>query len=102
MANWLAVLLSLLALGSTALCLFLWFREVRRIMRERKSTVDSAGIQLSVYTEKSLGAHGDPEAAAVLARSERIYHQAVEIYNQTLERPWNYLPAHLMGFHRIP
>ena len=98
MAPW---LMSLIAVVSVALCLFLWFRDVRRIMRERKSTVESAGEQLVACREKALRARGDPEAAAVLERSENIYRQAVDIYNRTLRKPWNYLPAHLMGFHRI-
>ena len=98
MAPW---LISLIAVVSIALCLFLWFRDVRRIMQERKSTVESAAGQLAVHREKARKARGDPDAAAVLARSEDIYQQAVDIYNRTLQKPWNYLPARLMGYHRI-
>ena len=32
-------LICLVAIISTALCLFLWFRDVRRIMKEQRSTV---------------------------------------------------------------
>jgi len=98
MAPW---LMSLIAVVSVALCLFLWFRDVRRIMQERKNTVESAAGQLAAYRERVSKARGDPDATAVLARSEDIYRQAVNIYNQTLRKPWNYLPAHLMGYHRI-
>ena len=98
MAPW---LISLIAVVSIALCLFLWFRGVRRIMRERKSTVESAAGQLAVHRERARKARGDPEAAAILERSESIYRQAVDIYNRTLKKTWNYLPAHLMGYHRI-
>ena len=91
----------LIAITSTVGCFILWFRDVRRIMRERKSTVESAGGQLVACREKALRARGDPEAVAVLERSENIYRQAVDIYNRTLRKPWNYLPARLMGFHRI-
>lgn len=94
-------LIALIAVVSVALCLCLWFRDVRRIMRERKSTVESAAGQLAVHRERARKARGDPNATAVLARSEDIYRQAVNIYNQTLRKPWNYLPAHLMGYHRI-
>lgn len=94
-------LMSLIAVVSVALCLFLWFRDVRRIMRERKSTVESAAGQLAVWEDKACNAQGDPDAAAILARSKDIYRQAVDIYNRTLREPWNYLPARLMGFHRI-
>jgi len=98
MAPW---LMSLIAVVSVALCLFLWFRDVRRIMQERKNTVESAAGQLAVHREKARKARDDPDAAAVLARSEDIYQQAVDIYNRTLQKPWNYLPARLMGYHRI-
>ena len=98
MASW---MIALVAVVSTAAFLFLWFRDVRRIMRERKSTVDSAKAQLNVFREKAHKARDDPDAAAVLERSESIYRQAVDIYNQTLQNAWNYLPARLMGFHRV-
>lgn len=98
MAPW---LVSLIAAVSVALCLFLWFRDVRRIMRERKSTVESAAGHLTQYQEKARKAQGAPEAAAIFERSEKIYQQAVDIYNRTLQKPWNYLPARLMGYHRI-
>ena len=94
-------MISLVAVVSTAAFLFLWFRDVRRIMRERKSTVDSAKAQLDVFREKAHKARDDPDAAAVLQRSESIYRQAVEHYNQTLRKPWVCLPAALMGFWMI-
>lgn len=96
MTSW---LISLIAIVSTAICVFLWLRDVKRIMSERKSTMESAGRQLAVCREKALRARGDPEAEAVLERSEKIYRQAESIYNQTLKRPWIYLPARLMGFY---
>lgn len=94
-------LISLIAVVSVALCVFLWFRDVRRIMGERKSTVESAAGQLAAWREKARRAPSEPDTAAVIERSESIYRQAVELYDQALRRPWNYLPARLMGFHRI-
>ena len=94
-------MIALVAVVSTAAFLFLWFRDVRRIMQERKSTVDSAKAQLNVFREKAHTARGDPDTAAVLQRSESIYRQAVEHYNQTLRKPWVYPPAALMGFRMI-
>ena len=44
MAFW---LMTIVAVISTAGCLFLWFRDVRRIMQQRKSTVESAAGQLA-------------------------------------------------------
>ena len=98
MASWLAPLIAIL---STAICLFLWFRDVRRIMMEQKSTVESAKAQLVIFREKAQKSRDDPNAAAVLARSESIYRQAVEHYNGTLRKPWIYPPAALMGFRTI-
>jgi len=87
---------------SIAICLFLWFRDVRRIMMSHKSTVESAASQLAACREKAIKARGDPDTAAVLERSEKIYQQALDIYNQTLKKAWVYPPAILMGFHTLP
>ena len=94
-------LIGLIAIISTALCLFLWFRDVHRIMRKKKSTVESARRQLVSSRERAEKARDDPDAAAVLERSESIYRQAVEHYHQALRKPWNRLPAALMGFRMI-
>ena len=91
----------LIALVSTAVCLILWFRDVRQIMLSRRSTVESAEGQLKAYRQKAGAAQDDPEAEAVLARSEKIYRQAVELYEQTRKKPLVYLPALLMGFWPI-
>jgi len=95
MLPWLAWFI---AVVSTSVCLLLWFRDVRRVMRNRKSMVESAAGQRSVCRQKADQARGDPDAAAVFERSENIYRQAVEHYNHTMRKPWNYLPAYLMGF----
>ena len=98
MLSW---LIWLVAVISTTMCLLLWFRDVRRIMRQRKSTMESAKAQYAVCLEKAGKGRDDPEAAAVLARSESIYRQAVELYNNTLKKPWNYFPALVMGFSPV-
>lgn len=92
----------LLAVASTIVCLILWFRDVRRIMRGQKSTVESAAGQLACCREKAARAQDDPGAAAVLERSEKIYRQAVDIYDRTLRKPGIFVPAMLMGFRLIP
>lgn len=92
----------LIAVISTAVCLYLWFRDVRRIMTTQKSTMESAKAQLKIFREKAHKARNDPDAAAVMERSENIYQQAVDNYNRTLHKPWVYLPATLMGFRTIP
>lgn len=90
-----------IAVISTALCVFLWFREVRRILREQQSTVESAARQLTVCQEAARRAQASPETVAILSRSEDIYQQAVAIYNRTLQNPLYRLPANLMGFFSI-
>lgn len=83
---------------STAVCLLLWFREAGRVMRERKSTVDSAAAQLEICRRRAQERPADGEAAAVLRRSEDIYRQAQYQYRQSLCRPWIALPAFVMGY----
>lgn len=91
----------LVAAVSIGLCLFLWFRDVRRIMQQRQSTVESAARQYMLYSRKIGEAHGSAEAMEVLDRSENIYRQAIGAYNRTLRKIWIRLPAILMGFHFI-
>lgn len=98
MAFW---LMPLIAVLSTAICLYLWFRDVRRIMTEQKSTMESAKAQLKIFREKAYKVRNDPDAAAVMERSESIYRQAVDNYNRTLHKLWVYPPAILMGFRTI-
>jgi len=86
---------------STAVCLLLWFRETGRVMRERKSTVDSAAAQLEICRRRVAQSMEDEGASAVLARSEDIYRQAVAQYHHQLERPLNRLPAMLLGYRRL-
>jgi len=95
MPNWLVWLLAFAAVTG---CLALWFKDVKRIMQGISSTVESAAGQLSSSRRRVQTAGRDPEADAVLARSENIYRQAVDIYNRTIRKPWILLPALLMGF----
>lgn len=90
------------AVAGIAVCLYLWGKDVRRVMRERKSTVESAAEQMASCRRKAAGMQYDPAVAKVVARSESIYRQSVELYHQALRKPWIGLPARLMGFRRIP
>lgn len=95
MEQWIAWLAALVSFSAF---LALWFREVRRVLRSLKSIVDSA-LEQACACRRSAAA--DACAAGVLARSESILRQAVDNYNHALARPWNFLPGHLMGFHRL-
>lgn len=91
----------LFAIVSMILCLYLWFRDVKRIMEERKSTVESASGQFCSCRKRVASARNDPEIKKVYERSREIYLQAVELYDLDLKKPRNYLPALLMGFRPI-
>ena len=86
------------AVVSTAVCLWLWFREVRRIMVERTDMLSSAAGQLESSRKRAEDNPTDGEAAAVYRRSEDIYRQAQYQYRRSLCRPWIALPAYLMGY----
>lgn len=98
MSVWIAWLIAIVCAAAFAT---LWFWEVRRIMRNRMSTLDSAATQLAACRKRAAQTPDDPGAAAVLQQSERIYYQAVELYRKTLKKPWIWPPAVLMGFRSI-
>ena len=89
-----ALLLLCLVLG-----VYLWFRRVWLVMKARHEAVEVAERQRQTAEDS---AEPSPEAfAAVLARSENIYAQAVERYEQALHRPLYHLPAVMMGFRSV-
>ena len=99
MSSWIAWTIAIVC---AAAFVVLWFREVRHVLRTQKSTVESAAGQLAVCREKAVTGNVDPDTAAILERSENIYRQAVALYNDAVRKPWNSLPAMLMGFKEIP
>lgn len=90
----------LIAAISTAAFVRLWFWEVRRILNDRKSVVDSAAGQFMAFRRRVEAAPGDEALTAIMQRSKSIYRQAADNYNRARTRPWAYLPALLMGFRR--
>lgn len=91
----------LIAIISTVICLLFWFCDVRRIMRARESTLESAARQVLACRKKAIEARYDPEFAPVLSRCESICQQGVDLYNQSLNRMFFRLPGKLMGFQLI-
>lgn len=61
--------------------------------------VESARCQLAAFEKRASEAAGNADVTEVLRRSESIYRQAAGSYNETLHRPWIYIPGRLMGFH---
>lgn len=66
-----------------------------------KNTVESAAGQVECCRKRAVGMPDDAGRAAVLARSEDIYRQALDNYEQARKKPWVFLSAVLMGFHHI-
>lgn len=89
-----------LALISTGICLFLWFRDVRRVLRQQYSIVESAEGQLR-YSRAKVRQCRNPENEEVFLRSENIYRQAAAEFDRLLRKPGIYLPARLMGYHSL-
>ena len=89
----------LVAIASTSALVALWFWEVRRLLRQHRSMVESARCQLAAFEKRAAEAAGNADVTEVLRRSESIYRQAAGNYNETLHRLWIYIPGQLMGFH---
>lgn len=89
----------LLAVVSTVGFVSLWFWEVRRVLRNYRSMVQCAAGQLVSCRKRLAQSQQDAALLEVLRRSESIYRQAAGNYNETLHRPWIYIPGWLMGFH---
>ena len=89
----------LLAVVSTVGFVSLWFWEVRRVLRNYRSMVQCAAGQLVSCRKRLAQSQQDAALLEVLRRSESIYRQAAGSYNETLHRPWIYIPGRLMGFH---
>ena len=89
----------LLAVVSTVGFVFLWFWEVRRVLRNYRSMVQCAAVSCRKRLAQS---QQDAALLEVLRRSESIYRQAAEHYNTALCKPWAYLPGWLLGFRKVP
>ena len=96
MSGW---ILEMITLISTIGIVCLWFHKVRNLLIAQKEMLDTAEKQFSDYRSRHICDRNDPEIAAILARSEHIYRQAVSHYNDVYYKSWVYYPAKLMGFH---
>ncbi len=89
---------------SIALFSVLWFWIVHRELRNKRDTVKSAAAQLAACRKKHLQTMDSSEEGdvkSILSRSLDIYRQSITLYNHTLMKPWNRIPAFLMGFRQI-
>lgn len=92
----------LIAGASTLAFVALWFWVVRQELHAKQKAEDSARCQLIASKQGYMRARNSPEeiqAQQILQRSEQVYNQSVQLYNEALHKPWNVVPAALMGFH---
>lgn len=89
---------------STTGFLILWFWVARRELQEKHNMVESAANQLATcHKEYMLSRDGQEamDAERIFLRSRDIYLQSVNLYNETLKRPWYGIPGFLMGFQIV-
>ncbi|RYD04113.1 hypothetical protein N752_16150 [Desulforamulus aquiferis] len=70
----------------------------------KKNMIESARSQLTASRRQLLRVRYTPEtekAQEIMDRSQDIYRQSVELYNDTLQKPWNAIPAFFLGFRPI-
>ena len=99
------IITGFIALVSTSAFIALWFWVARRELSEKQKTVDAAKQQFTASRQQIIRVRDGPEetkAREIMERSQSILRQAVERYNDTLQRPWNAVPALFWGFRRIP
>lgn len=78
-----------------------WFVTVHKELAEKRRNLASLREQLLMHKEASALSRDAPEnelAAKMLETNCRVYREAVKNYNRLLKKPWNCLPAFLMGF----
>lgn len=88
---------------STIAFMVLWFWVVRKELYAKENMVAAVQYQLTASRETYDRVRDGPEgekAMEIFKRSQSIYKQAVEIYNKTLHKPFNAIPALLLGFRQ--
>lgn len=91
------------AILSATAFLTLWFWMARRELLGKQKAVDAAKSQLTASRQRYLRTRDGPEEEAareILERSQSVYRQTVERYNEHLKKPWNHIPGVLMGFRK--
>lgn len=77
---------------------------VHRELKTKTDTVNSAKSQLTACRKNHMLTRDSSDEQAtksILFRSLDIYNQSVILYNQTLLKPRNRIPAILMGFRQM-
>lgn len=88
---------------STSAFITLWFWVANKELREKRNMVEAAICQLSASKEKYCCAKNGLEksdAQEIFKRSQNICRQSVVIYNKTLIKPYNIVPALFLGFRK--
>ncbi|WP_455615562.1 hypothetical protein [Eisenbergiella sp.] len=93
----------LIALLSTVAFVVQWFWVARRELYAKQKMVDAAKHQLTASRQQLIRARGDlgeKQAREILERSLSVYRQSVILYNKTLCKPWNIVPALVLGYRQ--
>jgi len=102
MLSWVAWLMILAACAVLGTGLYLWFRSVSRIMRERKKDLEDAAARLAEVRTLAYGNRYDPNLAETIKRMELGYKQAEASYMREFRRLRVWLPASVMGYRAVP
>ncbi len=100
MSTWMAYTIA--AVSTTAL-IALWFWVARRELYAKQSMVEAAERQFTASRNEYNRVKDGPEQAKaqeILKRSQSVYRQAIGIFNSTLRKPWNAIPALFLGFRQ--
>lgn len=91
-------LISLFLGLSTMALIVLWFCLSHRELSIKASMMKSAETQLLASRKQAELDSDDPNAMGILERSLDIYLQSTERYNETLRKPWIFIPGLIMGY----
>lgn len=97
-------ILTLIVIASLAAVFAMWCYVVKKELRHKMDMVKSAESQWNAYRETLLQVEGTAEvevAEEVAKRCWDIYVQAVDLYNETLNRPINRIPALILQYRPI-
>ncbi len=90
-----------IAFFSTFAFIILWFWVVRKELKIKRNILESAKLQLTASRAQLNRSRDNLEtekSKEIFQRSLDIYEQSVKLYNETLQKPWNAIPAVFLGF----
>lgn len=84
--------------------IILWFTvSYRELSAKRKSLMaidEQVQIHRRLYMQER-GGENDAMALKMLENKLMVYREVEKSYNNLLKKPWNRIPAYILGFHPI-